>query len=69
MPDKLTTDGDKFLTTEEVAELLQVCPRTIERWVKRGLLPVLKIGSLVRYRMEDVINHLNKKCRVVRRAA
>ncbi|MFA6029218.1 MAG: helix-turn-helix domain-containing protein [Elusimicrobiota bacterium] len=40
---------DKLLTVSEVAELLQVKPGTIYQWVHEGYIPILKIGSLVRF--------------------
>lgn len=35
-------------TKGEAAKLLQVTTRTIERWIGRGLIPFIKIGSTVR---------------------
>jgi excisionase family DNA binding protein len=37
------------LTVTEVARLLQVSPETIYRQVRRGLLPALRIGDLIRF--------------------
>lgn len=37
-----------FLTIAEAAKILKVSPRTIERAIARGELPVLKVGSLTR---------------------
>ena len=38
----------KLLTVQEVAEILRVTPNTVYRWIKRGRLPVVRIGYLVR---------------------
>jgi excisionase family DNA binding protein len=35
----------KFLTNDEVAKLLRVHPRTVDRWLKRGMLNGYKLGS------------------------
>ena len=44
------------LTQDEVATRLNLSARTLERWRVTGevSLPYLKIGSAVRYRLEDV---------------
>ena len=36
-------NGDKLMDTQDVATLLKVTPRTIQRWVKKGNLKSLKI--------------------------
>jgi excisionase family DNA binding protein len=38
----------KLLTVQEVATILRVTPNTVYRWVKRGRLPVVRLGYLVR---------------------
>lgn len=45
-----------YLTTEQVAALLVVNPRTVRNMVARGDLPAYKLAgsSLVRYKREDV---------------
>lgn len=45
----------KFLTKDEVAEYLRVHPRTIERWLKSGLLKGHKLGKgrTSRWRIPD----------------
>jgi predicted site-specific integrase-resolvase len=57
-----------LITKKEVAELLQVHPTSIDRYVKEGKLPVKKIGTAKQcrcyYKKQDVINllGLNEKC-------
>lgn len=48
------------LTSEQVAEMLEVSPRTVARLVKRGELPVLHIGRLPRFRPADVEAFLDR---------
>ena len=36
---------ETWLTVEEVAELLKVNDETVRRWIRRGDLPVLALGT------------------------
>lgn len=40
---------ERLLTVEQVADHLQVKPRTIYQWVHESYIPVIKIGTLVRF--------------------
>jgi excisionase family DNA binding protein len=44
----------KFYTVDEVAEALDVCPRTVRRWIKSGALPVHRIKRIVRVSPPDL---------------
>ncbi len=45
----------KFLNPKELAERWKVSPSTVERWRWAGIGPIfVKIGGLVRYRLDDV---------------
>ena len=48
--------SDKFLTPQQVAELLQVLPRTLhvnrKKWA--SVLPPIMISRMIRYRRSDV---------------
>lgn len=44
---------ERFLTPEEVADMLRVSPRTVNRWLNQGKLPGVKIGSRWRIERED----------------
>ena len=57
---------EKYLTKPQVAELLNVTPRTIDNFMKRGWLVYHKIGRTVRFRMDDIERHLNEKTRICR---
>lgn len=50
----------ELLTTEELAEFLGVSAETLanERYLKRGF-PYIKLGKRVRYRLNDVMAHLD----------
>jgi len=42
-----------FNTIADVAARLDVCERTVRRWIKAGALPVHRIGGLVRISETD----------------
>jgi excisionase family DNA binding protein len=42
-------DSPIFLTTEDVARLLNISPRTVCLWAELGKLPAVKIGKLWRF--------------------
>ena len=43
-----------LLTTDEVARLLGCSPAAVRKWKAQGRLRPVKLGSLVRYRGEEV---------------
>ena len=47
--------ADPLLTTAEVAELLNVSPRTVEDWRLDRKLPAVKVGRLNRFRRSAVL--------------
>lgn len=52
---------DRLLTVDEVAAWLQVKPRTIYQWVHEGYIPVIKLGSLVRFDQASVLAWVKKR--------
>lgn len=40
--------GDKMLTPEDAAKRLQVTPRTVRSWLRKGTIKGTKIGNLWR---------------------
>jgi excisionase family DNA binding protein len=54
----------RLLTKAESAHYCHVQTRTIDNWMKRGLIPYYKIGKAVRFRLEDIQAHLDKTCRI-----
>ena len=50
----------RLLTIEQLSDMLQVKTRTIYQWVHEEYIPVVKLGSCVRFR-EDSINDWIKK--------
>jgi excisionase family DNA binding protein len=43
-----------FYTIKQSAALLQVTPRTIQNWNKKGVLGFVKIGGIVRIPEEEI---------------
>ncbi len=56
-----------FISKPEVAKRLNKTLRTVDNWMKRGLLPYFKIGRSVAFKWSDVETHLAQHCRVCRR--
>jgi excisionase family DNA binding protein len=50
-----------LLTKEEVAELLRVSPRTIERLVNARELPFVKLDRAIRFHRRDVVELVNRR--------
>lgn len=48
----------EYLTTNEVAKLLKVTPRTIQNYRDQDKIPFKKIGRQIRYKRTDVMNLL-----------
>ena len=44
----------KLLTARQVADALQCSERSVWGWTKDSDLPAVRLGRLVRYRVEDV---------------
>jgi excisionase family DNA binding protein len=53
-----------YIKKPEVARRLNKTVRTVDNWMKRGLLPYYKIGRSVEFKWSDVESHLKANCRV-----
>ena len=51
----------KLLNVQEIAELIGVKPSTIYQWTSQGFIPYVKIGKLVRFNVDTVMNWLSEK--------
>jgi excisionase family DNA binding protein len=49
---------EKLMTTQEVAELLQLNPKTVERMARASRLPSLRVCGRVRFRPSDIASWL-----------
>ncbi|MBI5037738.1 MAG: helix-turn-helix domain-containing protein [Candidatus Kerfeldbacteria bacterium] len=55
-------DNDRFMTKQEVADLLHLSPFTIDQWVsKRRNLPYVKIGRKVMFYESDIREYLRRQ--------
>lgn len=57
----MNTESAPLLTKDQVAELLQVSRRTVERMEESGELEPLRIGRMVRYRPADIEALISRK--------
>lgn len=54
--------SDGLLSKRGLAPRLQISVRTLDAWMKRGLVPFIKIGGkTVRFRLADVIQKLSER--------
>ena len=57
---KVSAVNSLTVSTEEAADLLGVCPRTVRNLTRRGELPVIKIAGCVRYSRECLIDFVRQ---------
>lgn len=55
------TTREKYLTIEQVAELLSVSRVTLWHWDKKGILESVRVGNLRRYRLSDIELIMNQR--------
>ena len=60
-----TVEG--YIDKPEVAKRLRKKIRTVDNWMRRGLLPYYKIGRSVAFKWSEVETHLGENCRVCRK--
>lgn len=54
----------EYLTVRDVAQLLQVNPQTVRRWIWSGKLPYIKVGQTVRVpksELDGMLIHRQKR--------
>jgi excisionase family DNA binding protein len=61
-PPSETPEG--FIGKTEVARRLNKTIRTVDNWMRRGILPYYKLGRTVAFRWSEVEAHLAAKFRV-----
>jgi excisionase family DNA binding protein len=62
-----TAAGEPFIDKAETARRLGKQTRTMDDWMKRGIIPFYKIGHSVAFRWSEVQEHLARTCKVSRR--
>ena len=58
----------KFLTPKQLAEILQVSPKTVYDWTYTGFVPHVRIGRCVRFDPEKVMRWIASRERKGRMA-
>jgi hypothetical protein len=53
----------QLMTDKEVSAYLHVCRRSLFNWRKAGLIPYIKLGKAVRFRINEVEVALNRMSR------
>lgn len=59
--EKFSLAADEILTTQEVADLLKLHPKTVNKLAKSGRVPAYRIGRQWRFRKSEVVKLLQKK--------
>jgi excisionase family DNA binding protein len=49
-----------LITEHEVSAYLRVCRRSLYNWRKAGLIPYIKLGKAVRFRVSEVEAAINR---------
>lgn len=58
----ITQQNQQFLTTDEVAKLLQIDPESVRRYVRSGQLKAIKLGGkFIRIEKKDLDNFIKQK--------
>ncbi|MCL2609177.1 MAG: PTS sugar transporter subunit IIA [Treponema sp.] len=52
---------DEILTIEEVAQYLRVSERTVYEWAQKGEIPAGKIGTIWRFKRDEVLRWVNER--------
>ncbi len=58
-------DGDGYITKAEMARRLNRTGRTVEKWMRAGRLPYLKIGRSILFHWPTVENYLKERYQVL----
>lgn len=58
-----TNRNSQLLTETEMAQRLGCCGRTVRRLRYQGIIPILRVGRLVRYNADDVLQALEQSAK------
>ena len=50
----------KLMGVQEVAQFIGISPNTVYLWTRQGKLPFFKLGKLLKFRIKDVEDWLEK---------
>ena len=54
-------DADRLMTCSQVAELLHLHPKTVERWARDGKLPCIRVARMIRFRSSDIASWAERR--------
>lgn len=58
----------RILDKQAAASLIGCTTRTLENYMRGGLVPYLKLGRTVKFDREDILKHLLENCRILRKS-
>ncbi len=58
---KNMSDELEFISPEELARYLKVSRPMPYLWIKKGLLPYVRIGKIIRFRKSDVLEFIEHR--------
>ncbi len=50
----LVIEYERLLTAKEAAFMLRVHEKTLLKWARHGLIPHFRMGSIIRFKREDI---------------
>lgn len=65
---EIAPGGAQLCTRKQAAQMVQLAPRTLERWAKTDplRLPVVRVGHTVRYRLDDIYRYVQARSAAAR---
>jgi predicted DNA-binding transcriptional regulator AlpA len=57
----IPSDLSRLLTAKELEDILQIDAKTIYGYVRRGLIPYVRIQSNVRFRRREIVEWVNSQ--------
>jgi excisionase family DNA binding protein len=62
--DQNAKEPEHLLKKPEVAAFFGTTVRTVENWMRSGEIPFFRIGRSIRFKKDDILQHLNTHKRV-----
>lgn len=56
----MNEEPEQLLTKRQLAELLQIHPRTLNRLIAVAHIPFIRVGGSVRFRLSEVMKALER---------
>lgn len=52
---------EKYLTVNQLSEILQISPKTLYQWTHTGFIPHFKLAKGIRFRISDIERWLKNR--------